>query len=115
MEGTTAHPAHEQDWRGGGCLGPRLSDTTLRYGQIELEPGRLGPFPDRLVATGYVVRPDGTGLYQITSGQLQLAKGADGVLQGSFTAELSPVGPADATAEVVADAAGQFVARRLTW
>jgi len=98
-----------------GVMDLVFPDTTLRYGQIELERGRLGPFPDRLVATGYVVRPDGMGLYQITSGQLQLAKGAEGVLQGSFTAELSPVVPADATAEVVADAAGRFVARRLTW
>jgi len=58
-----------------GVLDLVFPDTTLRYGQIELERGRLGSFPDRLVATGYVVRPDGMGLYQITSGQLQLAKG----------------------------------------
>jgi len=89
-------------------------DTAVGYGRIELERLR-GPFPgDRVVATGQVVRPDGVGLHEIESGQLELAQGPGGVVEGRFTARLVPI-QAGGILEVVADAAGQFVTHRITW
>ena len=49
-------------------------------------------------------------MLEIESGQLVLAEGPGGVVEGSFTAQLLPVPMAGVIVEVVADAAGQFIA-----
>ena len=88
-------------------------DTTVRLGRFEIWHPRTGPRPAGAVATGYVIPPNGVGMREIQSGQLELAVGPSGVVAGSFTAQLLRV-PISGIVEVEADAAGQFVARRLT-
>ena len=88
-------------------------DTTVRLGRFEIWHPRTGPRPAGAVATGHVIPPDGVGIREIESGQLELAAGPSGVVEGSFTAQVLRV-PIGGIVEVEADAAGQFVARRLT-
>ena len=88
-------------------------DTTVRLGRFDIWHPRTGPRPEGAVATGHVILPNGVGIREIESGRLELAAGPSGVVEGSFTAQLLRV-PIGGIVGVEADAAGQFVARRLT-
>ena len=88
-------------------------DTTVRLGRFAIWHPRTGPQPAGAVAIGYVIRPNGVGVREIESGELELAVGPSGLVEGSFTTQLVPL-PIQGLVEGVADATGQFVARRLT-
>ena len=80
-------------------------DTAVQFGRFEIWHAGTKPRPAGAVTIGHVVPANGAGIREIESGQLELAEGPSGVVEGSFTAQLLrvPIGGIDG---VEADAGG---------